>query len=538
MLAGLRVAHAAGVVHRDIKPSNVLLEDERVVVTDFGVAAIDGGTTLTQTGALLGTPAFMAPEQARGRPAAPASDLWSLGATLYATVEGHPPFPGESTTAVIAALLYTDPPPPEHAGPLAPVINGLLVKDPDKRMSAGEVAAHLTRIANGHNAVPLSPPAHIPKSQVPAPPMGKAWETTFGGAPLGHPIVRWLRRSRVRTLTVVAGAVLLAAAGLSIPQLYRPHARSSTAPTPTPSLTTAVRIGQHFPSVTLVTGTSTFSVAFSPDGKKLTTGSADSILRWWDVASRAHGQELAPHTSSMFQVAYSPGGEQFVTACADNTVRLWNAVSDTQTAVLTGHKGQVSSVAFNHDGKTLASGSKDGTIRLWDATSSSMTGVINGHMGQVISVAFSPDGRTLAAGGSKDGAIRLWNVTSRTLIGLFRGHDKAVTTVAFSRDGTTLASGSWDTSVRLWDVASRAETKALAGHTGPLNSVVFSPDGKTLASAGEDDRVLLWDVTGRTRIAALTGHVGNIDSVAFSPDGKTLASGAEDRTIRLWDLTR
>jgi serine/threonine protein kinase len=135
LLEAVSVAHANGIVHRDIKPANVLFEGDRVVLTDFGIAALDGDTTLTHTGAVLGTPAYMSPEQVDGSPV-PQSDLWSLGATLYDAVEGHPPFTGSTHGAVFAAIATRDPIPPVHAGRLAPVLAALLRKDPSERPSA------------------------------------------------------------------------------------------------------------------------------------------------------------------------------------------------------------------------------------------------------------------------------------------------------------------------------------------------------------------------------------------------------------------
>ncbi|GAB3960104.1 hypothetical protein GCM10029978_008520 [Actinoallomurus acanthiterrae] len=146
MLEAVSVAHAHGIIHRDIKPANVLLEGDRVVLTDFGIAALEGDVTLTRTGAILGTPAFMSPEQVDGRPV-PQSDLWSLGATLYAAVEGHPPFTGPTAGAVFAAIATQDPIPPAYAGRLAPVLSGLLRKTPTERLTTEETRDLLTLLA-------------------------------------------------------------------------------------------------------------------------------------------------------------------------------------------------------------------------------------------------------------------------------------------------------------------------------------------------------------------------------------------------------
>ncbi|GIH27732.1 hypothetical protein Aph01nite_60420 [Acrocarpospora phusangensis] len=141
MLAGLDAAHAVGVLHRDVKPANVLVtESGRVVLTDFGIAYLQGDAAITATGHLLGSPAFMAPERLRGGPSVPACDLWSAGATLYAAVEGRPPFVHTEPAAVIAAVLTTEPPPALGAGPLRPVIDGLLRKDPRERLTSGAAA--------------------------------------------------------------------------------------------------------------------------------------------------------------------------------------------------------------------------------------------------------------------------------------------------------------------------------------------------------------------------------------------------------------
>ncbi|MCO5989385.1 protein kinase [Actinoallomurus spadix] len=168
VLAALRTAHAAGITHRDVKPANVLLAgaaDEpisrstRVVITDFGIATMEGDSTLTQTGLIMGSPAYIAPERARGDKASPASDLWSLGATLYAAVEGRSPHHRSEAMAALASVLSEEAPPPRHAGPLAPVLMGLLDKDPARRLTADQTAEGLTRAAHGTSPLPTSGPA-------------------------------------------------------------------------------------------------------------------------------------------------------------------------------------------------------------------------------------------------------------------------------------------------------------------------------------------------------------------------------------------
>ncbi|RFU41974.1 serine/threonine protein kinase, partial [Actinomadura logoneensis] len=149
LLTALDEAHRSGIVHRDLKPSNVLLDGDRVVLTDFGLAFSSGSVKLTKTGHFMGSPAYVAPEVAAGEKATPRSDLWSLGATLYAAVEGKPPFERENVMATLSALANEPAPPPLRAGPLAPVIDGLLVKNPTRRLTHARAADRLDRALNG-----------------------------------------------------------------------------------------------------------------------------------------------------------------------------------------------------------------------------------------------------------------------------------------------------------------------------------------------------------------------------------------------------
>ncbi|WP_055481173.1 serine/threonine-protein kinase [Sphaerimonospora mesophila] len=168
VLDALRHAHAAGILHRDVKPGNVLLTSDRVVLTDFGIAAIEGDVSITQTGLLMGSPAYIPPERLRGRPVTHAADLWSFGATLYAAVEGRPPYEGPDAVAVLGAVLTQEPNRPQRAGALLPVIDGLLRKNPADRLPAAQVAEMLEGVLHSHgSAVAGRPgsPTSVPTPQ-------------------------------------------------------------------------------------------------------------------------------------------------------------------------------------------------------------------------------------------------------------------------------------------------------------------------------------------------------------------------------------
>jgi serine/threonine protein kinase len=155
VLAALGAAHAQGIVHRDVKPANVVLAQDRVVLTDFGIARVSGPSALTAADLLIGSPSYIAPERAGGGQSGPPEDLWALGSLLYAAVEGHAPFDRDGDAmASLDAALTEEPQPAAHAGPLLwPVISGLLRKDPAWRLGARQAEWMLRRAAAAPAAV-------------------------------------------------------------------------------------------------------------------------------------------------------------------------------------------------------------------------------------------------------------------------------------------------------------------------------------------------------------------------------------------------
>ena len=275
------------------------------------------------------------------------------------------------------------------------------------------------------------------------------------------------------------------------------------------------------------------SVAFSPDGKRIASGSEDRTIKVWDTESGVELATLKGHTREVWSVAFSPDGKRIASASLDNTIKLWNAESGAELATLKGHAREVWSVAFSPDGKRIASGSEDRTIKVWDAESGAELVTLKGHADLVLSVAFSPDGKRIASA-CRDQTIKLWNAESWAELVTLRGHTRAVRTVTFSPDGQRVASGCDDKSVRVWDVERGVEL-ATFGHAEIVISVAFSPDGKRIAAGIADRTITLRDVVSGAKLATLKGHANLVASVAFSPDGKRIASGSWDRTIKLWD---
>ena len=246
-------------------------------------------------------------------------------------------------------------------------------------------------------------------------------------------------------------------------------------------------------------------LVFSLDGKTLAWASGIDI-RLQDAHTGEEKMRLTGHERGMHSMALSPDGDILASGSEDMTIRLWDMHTGEHKKTLSGHQHRVYSVAFSPDGKTLASGSDDNTVRLWDVDTGETERILTGHAGEfegldngpssvegVKSVAFSPDGKTLASGGG-DNVIHLWDIGTGKRKKTLVGHTHWAFSLAFSPDGKTLASGSVDSDIRLWDPQTGQHKKTLTGHGNWVRSIAFSSDGKTLVSGSDDGSVLIWQI--------------------------------------------
>ena len=276
------------------------------------------------------------------------------------------------------------------------------------------------------------------------------------------------------------------------------------------------------------------SVAFSPDGTRIVSGSDDGTVRIWDAETGEETAILSGHKDGLESVAYSPDGTRIVSGSDDGTMRIWDAEIGKEKVILKGHEKEVLSVAFSPDGKHIISGSNDGTVRIWNADTGEEKVILKGHEKEVLSVAFNPDGIRIASG-SNDGTVRIWDAITGEERIILKGHEKEVLSVAYSPNGTHIASGSNDGTVRIWDNITGEEIANLSGHKDTVLSVAYSPDGTHIVSGSNDGTVRIWDAITGEETAVLSGHEQGVTSVAYSSDGTRIVSGGVDETVRVWD---
>ena len=277
------------------------------------------------------------------------------------------------------------------------------------------------------------------------------------------------------------------------------------------------------------------SVAFSPDGTSILTGSKDGQVRLWDCEARQPLGRLLEHEALFRAGALGPDGKTFFAVGVDGTLRLWDTASGRLIGASAKQQSIVTSLGLGPDGKTIATGSADGWVGVWDSATGTPRGQPMKHLRAVTSVAISPDGR-LVLTGSLDYTARLWDAANGRPIGPPIPHSNQVHGVAFSPDGKTVLTGSWDNTARLWDVATRRPVGKPLVHPSFVHSVVaFGPDGKSFVTGCADKTMRLWNTATGQPVGLPMPQSEAVLSVAFSPDGKSVLAGCNDHTARVWD---
>jgi WD40 repeat protein len=284
-------------------------------------------------------------------------------------------------------------------------------------------------------------------------------------------------------------------------------------------------------------------VAFSSESGRLTSGSWDQTVRFWDVSTGQQVNALSDKVKQVQALAISRDGRWLATENSSDTVTLWEAATGKEIRTLPTDKSVgapgttwVYSIAFSPDSRWLASGVDNKTVRIWEVSTGRAVRDFMAQRRPVIYVAFSPDGRLLATGDDEK-TIGIWDVASGKEIQKLSGHKKAVNAVAFSPNGRWLASASADKTVKLWDIADGPDAHTLIGHESSVSSLSFSPDSRWLASGSWDKTIKIWDVETGREVQSLGAENHPVYSVAFDSCGRLLASGSEDGTINVWRLS-
>ncbi len=469
LLPTLAYFHELGLIHRDIKPENIIRrsDNRQLYLVDFGAAKITA--TNQSQGTSIGTPEFMAPEQAWGR-AFPASDLYSLGVTCLYLLTGISPFQlfEDDRGEWIWQKFLSQP----IESQLATILDRLIATKPVERYQTAQAA--ITALAENTPNLP---------SELDHSPIISAMSSPSNVITAAH---QW---ECIQTLTWHSKPIHALAIFTSGKYLISGDDGGTVAVW---NLTMGQPIG------TYCTNNAIYAVAASPNQSQIASGDRNrriQLRRWESIGNslkelRPDPSSLDSHSGYIYTVQFSPNGKILASGGADRRIRLWNADTGKIIFTLDGHQESVTALQFMPNSQILISASADLTIRFWDLVSKQLLKTITAHTQKIHCLTISGDGQLIVSG-SSDRTVRFRQLGT-TDYHTLTGHQEGVLTVAISPDGKTIASGAIDGMVNLWDVVTCQLLASFQAHQSAVKSVVFHPLDCTLISAGWDREIKRW----------------------------------------------
>lgn len=571
-------AHGQQVLHRDLKPQNLLLTAEGgVKITDFGLAkAMDLEASFTSTGQVLGTAGYMAPEQADGREAGPALDIYGLGAVLYHLLTGRAPFVGNVLGDVLEQVKRVEPVPVRRLNVSVPedletICLKCLEKDPHRRYpSAGAVVEELGRFLGGESilAKPLGA-------------VGRAWKWAqrrplVAGLGVGLALallgglagVTWqwrraqaeasratqserleaqqrqeaesARAETQETLKLMlvekardysnAGQRSLGLAWLAHDLRMDPGNRLIA----DRLLSAALNVGSVLsPLCSLRHEKPVHSAQFSPDGLRVVTTSLDRTARVWDARTAQPLTDPLPHEAVVWGAHFSPNGLLVVT-WSPTAARVWDARTGQSVGEPMRHRLGVTSAQFSPDALRVVTASADATARVWDARTGLPLTTPLQHKTRVFSARFSPDGLRVVTA-SVDGTVFVWEARTGRLLAKPLGERDWGWGAGSSPDRLGSVTASVDDIVSVWEARTGQLLAKPLGDMDRVWGAECSPDGLRMVTVSNDETARVWDARTRWFVGKPLRHEGNVNSAEFSPDGLRVVTASADSTARVWD---
>ncbi|MFB4307500.1 WD40 repeat domain-containing serine/threonine protein kinase [Actinomadura sp. GTD37] len=533
---GLAAIHACGLVHRDLKPGNVIMAADGPRIIDFGIALAADATVLTSHNVVVGTYAYMSPEQVLGDVPGPPGDVFSLGCVLAYAATGGGPFDATSIPAIVHRVLHEEPDLSALPEDLRNLIAACLAKEPERRPTLDALIStpHSIEAPAPH---PASSPDDAVSTHANATRVATREQDAPAVAPAGPAPVG-------RRALLIGGGVVAAAATAGVPAalfLTRGDGTGRAAP-PAPAPRPKGLVSPSG-SLTVSDVKSLSEVAVTADGRTIAAGGLDSTITLWDVAT---GRVLRTikKTGWVSALAFSPDGRSLASSCSTpGLLLIWDAATGRLKVNVRSGEFGLNSLAYSPDGRTIAGANPD--AQLFDSDSGRRLASYDLRHSGVNAIDCSPDGRLVAAG--VDGYYRkppgntVQLLDGRTLRkrGQLVGHTANLTGVAFSSDGRLLASSAADKTVRIWDVATRRAVRVIKAGEATVRDTKFSPDGSSVLAACSDRTIRIWNAATGVLTSTLVGHAQPVERMVLTPDGRTVAGvgGTKaDNTVTLWKV--